>query len=157
MPNNTYEHKPAVKEVLSACGFDTLQNDKEHMAELIIKVSCAYRVWDFDLSRAADIMLRYNGLIVDAAQAIRKSMKEYDFHGGFHFSLEHILSEQDALHDEFVLLRRYSERNLFPVGHAFSEIMSLDEQGKVYAGEKCLADSFESFLDKLIGNAYKDI
>ena len=48
-------------------------------------------------------------------------------------------------------------KNLFPVGNAFSEIMSLDEQGKVYAGEKCLADSFEIFMDKLIGDDYKDI
>lgn len=157
MPNNSFEHKPAVREVLTACGFDSLRNEKEAMAELIIKVSCAYKVWDFDLSSAANTILKYNGLIVDAAQAIRKSMKEYDFHGGFHFSLEHMLNEQDNLHDEFVLMRRYSEKNLFPVGNAFSEIMSLDEQGKVYAGEKCLADSFEIFLDKLIGDAYKDI
>ena len=55
---------------------------------------CAYKVWDFDLSSAANTILKYNGLIVDAAQAIRKSMKEYDFHGGFHFSLEHMLNEQ---------------------------------------------------------------
>lgn len=91
MPNNSFEHKPAVREVLTACGFDSLRNEKEAMAELIIKVSCAYKVWDFDLSSAANTILKYNGLIVDAAQAIRKSMKEYDFHGGFHFSLEHML------------------------------------------------------------------
>lgn len=156
MPTVLGSFSPLVKEVLTTCGFDSISNDKEYISELIIKVACAYKAWDFDLSGAADLILIYNGLTIDAAHAIRKSMKEYDFSGGFRFSLENILSEKDTLHDEFILLRRYTERKLFPVGKAFSEIMSVDEQGRVYAGENCLADSFDEFLERLIGNYYKD-
>lgn len=144
-----------VNEILVACGFGRNKRASDEELDYLTKQICIkYGINDFDFSAVMPFLREYNGLTVDAAEAVRKSMKAFHFHGGFQVSLEYISDEWENLVEEFAEIQLHTNSTLFPVGNAFGEILSVDSRPAVYAGYILTADSWEEFLEKLAADKF---
>ena len=146
--------KAKTVQLLKDCGFDGITNDPHEISAMTEKIKRMFGIEDFrtDIS---DFLQTYNGLSVDASVAVRKSMKVYDFHGGFRVSLKSVINDFEYLSSyDFDELLKLTGRKLFPVGDAFAEILCISEDLGVYVGEYFAAESWEKFLDELADDKY---
>ena len=145
-----------INEVLKACGFDKIQNNRNEIIQLIQTIIQKYDIQFNKQKLLIDFLEMYNGLSVDVSVAIRKSMKQYHFNGGFSISLDKILRYEDK--ENIDEQRQLSGENVFPVGDGFCDTIYIGESGKIYlTGGELIAENWDTFLVNLIDDKYADL
>ena len=147
----------SVENILYDCGFTQIKNTKEEIVRLVNEITRKYNIMNSNYEDIINFLIKFNNLSVDASVALRKSMKNYCFHGGFQVSLQYIIDEYEYLFDEYIDIQQRTNEILFPIGNGFGEILSISDKNKIYISDISVADNWDEFLNKLVLNMYQNL